>query len=144
VPADIKLLLKKFPSILRMGDVVPNPSHGVQPHIHMGGHPPVFAEARPLDAEKLEIAKVELKHLESADIVRRSTSPWASSLHMIPKKDGSWQPCGDYHRLNPITTPDKYPLPNMQDLADGFFKNQFGERLSPNPHRGGDHPKNSN
>jgi hypothetical protein len=63
---------------------------------------------------------------------------------MIPKKDGSWRPCGVYHRLNLITTPDKYPLPNMQDLTDGFFKNQFGERLSPNPHRTGGHPKNSN
>jgi hypothetical protein len=39
---------------------------------------------------------------------------------MMPKKDGSWRPCGDYHRLNMITTPDKYPLPNMQDLSNGL------------------------
>jgi hypothetical protein len=40
---------------------------------------------------------------------------------MVPKKDGSWQPCGDYHRLNLVTTPDKYPLPNMQDLSNGLL-----------------------
>jgi hypothetical protein len=39
---------------------------------------------------------------------------------MIPQKDESWRPCGDYRRLNMITTPDKYPLPNMQDFLNGL------------------------
>jgi hypothetical protein len=68
----------------------------------------------------LQIAKAEFKRLESAGIVCRSKSPWASPLHMVPKKDGSWRPCGDYRRLNLVTTPDKYPLPNMQDLSNGL------------------------
>jgi hypothetical protein len=69
---------------------------------------------------KLEIAKAEIKRLESAGIVRRSKSPWASPLHMVPTKDGSWQPCGDYRHLNVVTTPDKYPLPSVQDLSNGL------------------------
>ncbi len=28
--------------------------------------------------------------------------------------------CGHYRRLNLVTTPDKYPLPNMQDLSNGL------------------------
>jgi hypothetical protein len=36
------------------------------------------------------------------------------------QKDGSWRPCGDYRHLNLVTTPDKYPLPNMQELANGL------------------------
>jgi hypothetical protein len=43
--------------------------------IHTGTHPPVFAKARRLDPEKLEIAKVEFKRLESAGFVWRSKSP---------------------------------------------------------------------
>ncbi len=39
---------------------------------------------------------------------------------MVPKKDGSWRPCGDYRRLILVTTPDKYHLPNMQDLSNGL------------------------
>ncbi len=39
---------------------------------------------------------------------------------MVPKKDRSWQPCGDYRRCNLVPTPDKYPLQNMQDLSNGL------------------------
>jgi hypothetical protein len=116
----MKCLLQKFPSILRTGDVMPTPTYGVEHHVHTGSHPLVFAKSSRLDPEKLEIAKAEFKRLESAGIVRHSKSPWASPLHMVPKKDGSWRPCGDYRHLNLVTTPDKYLLPNMQDLSKDF------------------------
>jgi hypothetical protein len=116
LPAEIQALLEKFLSIPCPGDLVPNPTHGVEHHIHMGGHPPVVAKARHLDPDKHMIAKAEFKRLESAGIIQRSTFPGASPLHMVPKKDGSWRPCGDYCRLNMVTTQDQYPLTNMQDF----------------------------
>ncbi len=112
-------------------------------------HLPVFAKSCRLDPEKLQIAKAEFKRLESAGIVRRSKSPRASPLHMVPKKDGSWRPCGDYCHLNLVTTPDKYPLPNMQDLSNGlhnctiFCKNWSCQGLSLNPCCDRGHPKNA-
>jgi hypothetical protein len=36
---------------------------------------------------------------------------------MVRKADGSWQPCGDFQRLNLDTEPDVYPLPNILDFA---------------------------
>ena len=76
----------------------------------------MFAKPRRLDPDKMKAAKEEFSKLETSGIIRRSDSPWSSPLHMVQKKDSGWRPCGDYHRLNNITTPDRYPLPNMQDL----------------------------
>ena len=55
--------------------------------------------------------------MERMGIVRRSDSPWASPLHLVPKPDGGCRPCGDFRRLNEVTTPDRYPVPHIQDFS---------------------------
>jgi hypothetical protein len=90
--------------------------HGVV-HLILTDGRPVFAKARRLEPAKRRIAEEEFAALEQAGIVSCSTSPWACPLHIVPKKDGSWRPCGDYRCLNTITVLDRYPLPNMMDLS---------------------------
>jgi hypothetical protein len=68
-----------------------------------------------LDTEKLGAAKKEYLALEAAGLVRRSTSTWASPLHMVRKRTGP----SDYHRLNAVTAPD--PIPNMSTIPFGLF-----------------------
>ncbi|KAK3775652.1 hypothetical protein RRG08_049833 [Elysia crispata] len=33
------------------------------------------------------------------------------------KPNGRWRLCGDYRRLNDATTPDRYPIPHIQDVG---------------------------
>jgi hypothetical protein len=80
--------------------------------------PPIASRFRRLEGKKLEAARSEFQSMEREGIIRRSTSPWASPLHMVPKKDGSWRSCGDFRRLNLVTEADVYPLPNMLDFSD--------------------------
>ncbi|KAJ8362062.1 hypothetical protein AAFF_G00399970 [Aldrovandia affinis] len=61
--------------------------HGVDHFIATTG-PPVHARARRLDPQKLAVAKAEFDSMERLGIVRRSSSPWASPLHLVPKTGG--------------------------------------------------------
>jgi hypothetical protein len=119
-PAQMKAaysrLLDEFPAVVCASKRLPPVSHDVVHHI-VTHRPPIASKFRKLDGEKLAAAKAEFKQLEEDDIIQRSTSPWSSPLHMVRKADGSWRPCGDFQRLNLVTEPDVYPLPNMLDFA---------------------------
>ena len=66
-----------------------------------------------------EVVK-EIEKLTNAGIARPSTSPWASPVVMVRKKDGGWRMCVDYRRLNAVTKFDYFPLPRLDEALDAF------------------------
>ena len=119
-------LLAEFSALTRPPVFRPSSvRHGVQHHICTTSGTPVHAKPRRLAPDRLKLAKAEFEVMMEQGVMQPSRSPWASPLHIVPKKDGGIRPCGDYRALNARTIPDRYTPPYIEDFA----QNLYGKRI---------------
>ena len=62
----------------------------------------------------------EIQAMSAAGVIQPSTSPWASPVCLVKKKDGSTRFCIDYRKVNECTVKDSYPLPLINDCLDSL------------------------
>lgn len=59
-----------------------------------------------------------VRELLDSGVIQPSSSPFASPVVLVKKKDGSWRMRVDYRRLNEMTVKAKFPIPLVEDLLD--------------------------
>ena len=91
-----------------------------QMDIHLTDEVPVHQAYRHLPRKLYDDVKNYLNDLIVNGWVQESSSPYASPIVCVRKKDNSLPLCVDYRKLNLKTIPDRQPIPRVQDLLDGL------------------------
>ena len=73
-----------------------------------------------------------IQNMIAQGVIQNSSSPWASPVVLVEKRDGSYRFCVDYRCLNAVTKMDVFPLSRVDDtlgyaIADSvLFHVRFG------------------
>lgn len=84
------------------------------------GAPSVYVRPYRRNYKDTEDITNEIKEMLDKNIIRESISPFASSVVLIKKKDGSLRFCVDYRKLNKITVQKPFPILNLDEDLEGI------------------------
>lgn len=118
IPSFLQEVIAKHEAIFNMPNGLP-PIRGHEHSIVLkDGTPPI--SVCPFGYPHFQKAEIErlIKEMLTACIIQVNNSPFSSLVLLVKKKDGSWCFCVDYRALNKTTTPDKYPIPVIDELLD--------------------------
>lgn len=102
-------------------------THVAEHRIPTGDHPPVFQGPRPVPGHLSGEVKSQLDDLVAKGVLEPvSDSEWASPLVLVKRANGGQiRICGDFRRLNSITTPSVQVIPRidtcLQRLAGAVY-----------------------
>ena len=97
--------------------------------INTGNATPVRQPVRRLPPHYRDNVRQLLGEMLENDVGEKSTSPWASPIVLVAKKDGSIRFCVDYRKVNKITRKDAYPLPRIDSTLDTLSGAQWFSTL---------------
>ena len=90
----------------------------VQHEIKLSDKTPFKERYRRIPPHQYEEVRKHLQEMLDIGAICRSTSPWASPVVLVCKKDGSLWFCIDLRKLNNQTIKDAQSLPRIEDSLD--------------------------
>ena len=100
-------LKEQYPEVFSLRSQDIGHSNLVTMHVDMGDSPPICQKPYTLPIKHYSWVQQEIKTLEHARVIRKSSSPWASPIVMVPKKSGPGEPsrcrmCMDFRKINEL------------------------------------------
>ena len=122
-------LLEEYHDVFSLEEGERGETDWVEMNIDTGDATPIRqAPRRTPFAVRCEVAR-HLEQMQEKGVIKPSSSPWASPIVLVCKKDGTMRFCIDYRKLNAVTKADKFPLPRIDDLLDQLGKAQYFSTL---------------
>ena len=89
------------------------------------GAQPVSTKPCRLNANDRKALDEIITECKREGIIRETNSEYASPAFIIRKKEGSPRMVVDYHKLNKITKPINFAIPNFDDILEKLNKAKF-------------------
>lgn len=90
----------------------------IKHRIPTGDARPIKQPLRRVPVHMQEEVEKQIDQMLSDGVIQPSSSPWASGIVLVRKKDGTRRFCVDYRRLNDVTIKDAYPLPRVDESLE--------------------------
>lgn len=116
---DLRGLLHEYADIFAADGPVTK-THLTEHAIHTEGPPIRLPQRRQNPRVRQEEDKLVGEMLQDG-VIRPSTSPWASPVVLVAKRDSTLRFCVDFRRLNDVTIKDAQPLPRIDDTLDALY-----------------------
>ncbi|GFO39762.1 reverse transcriptase [Plakobranchus ocellatus] len=88
----------------------------VEHKIRLTNETPFRMKQYPLPVHAMDEVDKEINFMLKSGIISKSTSPYASPITVVMKKDGAIRLCLDFRKLNKITIFDAEPIPTLDEL----------------------------
>lgn len=116
----VRSLLNRYANVFSAHDGDLGCTNLVSHDIPLIDDTPVRQRYRRIPPSEYEMVKMHINQLLSAQVIRESSSPFASPIVLVRKKDGSLRLCVDYRQLNSKTRRDAFPLPRIEESLDAL------------------------
>ena len=97
----------------------------VQHHSRLTSDEPVRSRPYPVPYSIRESLRKDIADMIKLRVVRESSSPYASPVVVVKKKDNTNRVCVDYRKLNKLTVFDPEPM----QTAEHLFKKLSGDKF---------------
>ncbi|UYV71980.1 K02A2.6-like, partial [Cordylochernes scorpioides] len=95
-------------------------THLVKHQIRTTSDIPIRKNPYRVSLKERKIIGDQINSMLKNGIISHSSSPWASPIILVKKKNGTFRFCVDYRNLNSVTVKDQYPLPRIDDCFDSL------------------------
>ena len=118
--AKVAALIQRYEEAFSMSDFELGSCDLIPHKIVLTDDRPINLPYRRVPPHQVAEVKQLLQSMLDKGIIRRSTSPYASPVVLVRKKNGTLRLCIDYRLLNAKTVRDAFPLPRIDETLEAL------------------------